>query len=40
MGGWSSTDEACPNFEDIILNINRGHKFLKEEFGIAPKIGW
>ena len=40
QGGWASTDEACPNYEDLILNMYKGHKFLKKEFGITPKIGW
>ena len=40
MGGWSATDEACPNYEDIINNMYIGHGFLKREFGITPKIGW
>lgn len=40
QGGWSATDEACPNYEDLINNMYLGHKFLKSEFGIAPKIGW
>lgn len=39
-GGWASTDEACPNFEDLINNIMIGHQFLMSEFGITPKIGW
>ena len=21
MGGWSATDEACPNYEDMINNM-------------------
>ena len=40
MGGWSATDEACPNYEDIINNMYIGHGFLKREFGISPKIAW
>jgi len=39
-GGWSSTDEACPNYEDLINNIMIGHAFMKKEFGVIPKIGW
>ena len=39
-GGWSSTDEACPNYEDLINNIMIGHSFMKKEFGVTPKIGW
>lgn len=40
QGGWSATDEACPNYEDIILNMHIGHQFLWEEFQVRPKIGW
>ena len=40
MGGWSATDEACVNFEDVILNMQKGHAFLKSEFGVRPRIGW
>jgi alpha-mannosidase len=35
-----TTDEACPNFEDMILNIMKGHQFLKREFGVTSRIGW
>lgn len=40
QGGWSATDEACPNYEDIINNMYIGHGFLKREFGVSPKIAW
>ena len=33
-------DEACTNYEDIIENFAVGHKFVKEHFGIKPRIGW
>jgi alpha-mannosidase len=39
-GGWVSPDEACPNYEDFIINMYKGHNFLKNEFGYRPKIGW
>ena len=39
-GGWSSNDEACPTFEDIIDNIMIGHAFLKNEFDFVPRIAW
>ena len=28
QGGWVATDEACPNYEDMILNMHIGHEFL------------
>ena len=40
QGGWVSTDEACPNYEDMINNMIVGHGWLKKEFGVTPKIGW
>jgi len=40
QGGWSATDEACTNYEDLINNMYIGHNFLKREFGVIPKIGW
>lgn len=40
QGSWTSSDEACPNYEDLILNMYLGHQFLKNEFGITPTIGW
>lgn len=39
-GGMSSSDEACPVFEDILNNIQTGHDFLKREFGVVPKVAW
>lgn len=39
-GGWVASDEACPIFEDLIKNLEIGNKFLKENFGITPIIGW
>jgi hypothetical protein len=34
MGGWVASDEANPNFEDLIVNIREGQKFLDENFGV------
>lgn len=33
-------DEACPHYEDMINNMLIGHKFIKEELGVTPRIGW
>jgi len=38
--GWSASDEACPNYEDMINNMHIGHDFLKQEFGVVPRVGW
>ena len=32
-GGWSSHDEACPTFQDMIINQKHGHDFILREFG-------
>jgi len=39
-GGWSATDEATPNYEDMVNNMVKGHEFLKREFGVVPRTGW
>eukprot|EP00347_Sterkiella_histriomuscorum_P000869 403374211 len=39
-GGWSMHDEACPHYEDMIENMLWGHKFLHEELGYKPRVGW
>jgi hypothetical protein len=31
-GGWEMNDEVCPTYQDMILNIQKGHKFLWEHF--------
>jgi len=38
QGGWVASDEACTNYEDLILNMHIGHKFLWEEFQVKPKV--
>ena len=40
QGGWSSTNEASTSYEDIILNMHKGHEWLQKEFGFTPKVGW
>ena len=40
QGGWVSTDEACTNYQDMILNMYIGHQFLQREFGVKPHVGW
>ncbi|CAG9312638.1 unnamed protein product [Blepharisma stoltei] len=39
-GGWSMPDEACTNYMDLQENFVIGHEFMREEFGITPKIGY
>lgn len=38
MGGWIATDEASPNFEDMIMNMRKGQSFAKKEFGVQSKV--
>jgi len=38
--GWSMHDEAVPHYEDMINNMYIGHKWLQDEFGVIPRIGW
>ena len=40
MGGWVGADECNANYEDIIGNFYKGHSWLKDEFGISPRVGW
>jgi len=35
-----SADEACPTYEEQIMNIMTGHAFLYKTFGIIPKHAW
>lgn len=39
-GGISASDEATPQFDDLINNFMAGHQFLKKEFDFVPKVGW
>lgn len=40
MGGWVGPEENDSNYEDIIGVFQLGHKWLLEEFGVAPRVGW
>lgn len=35
-----SNDEACPTYEEIIMNMMAGHEFLKRTFNITTKVAW
>eukprot|EP01134_Creolimax_fragrantissima_P000152 CFRG0152T1 len=39
-GGWSMNDEATVHYVSVIDQMTLGHKFLMEEFGVTPRIGW
>ena len=39
-GGWCMHDEAATHFMGMIDQTALGHKFLKEELGVVPAVGW
>jgi len=39
-GGWSMHDEASSHYLSMIDQTTLGHKFLLDEFGFVPRIGW
>lgn len=39
-GGWCMHDEAAAYYLDMIDQTTVGHRFLMDEFGVAPSTGW
>ncbi|GLJ52491.1 hypothetical protein SUGI_1116890 [Cryptomeria japonica] len=39
-GGWCMHDEASTYYVDMIDQTTLGHRFIKKEFGMVPRIGW
>nr|XP_012569187.1 probable alpha-mannosidase At5g13980 [Cicer arietinum] len=39
-GGMCMHDEAVTHYIDMIDQTTLGHRFLKEEFGVTPRVGW
>ncbi|KAM7277621.1 hypothetical protein ACFE04_004755 [Oxalis oulophora] len=39
-GGMSMHDEASTHYIDLIDQTTLGHRFIKEEFGQTPRVGW
>ncbi|KHN31257.1 Lysosomal alpha-mannosidase [Glycine soja] len=39
-GGFCMHDEAATHYIDMIDQTTLGHQFIKEEFGVTPRIGW
>jgi alpha-mannosidase len=39
-GGWCMHDEAGTHYISMIDQTTCGHKFLVEQFGVIPRIGW
>lgn len=40
LGGWCMNDEATVHYQSVIDQHTFGHRFLTEEFGVIPRIGW
>jgi hypothetical protein len=38
--GWSSTDEACPSYSDLIMNMYLGFAFMKMNFNQRCTVGF
>ncbi|KAI5069031.1 hypothetical protein GOP47_0015332 [Adiantum capillus-veneris] len=39
-GGWCMHDEASTHYIDMIDQTTLGHRYIKEQFGKVPRIGW
>ncbi|KAI8529281.1 hypothetical protein RHMOL_Rhmol12G0213400 [Rhododendron molle] len=39
-GGMCMHDEAAPHYIDMVDQTTLGHRFIKEEFNVTPRIGW
>ncbi|MCO5548556.1 hypothetical protein L7F22_002016 [Adiantum nelumboides] len=39
-GGWCMHDEATTHYIDMIDQTTLGHRYIKEQFGQAPQMGW
>ena len=40
LGGWVMSDEAVATYEDVINEMTLGAKFIYDEFGVRPTVGW
>ena len=39
-GGWVLHEDACPNYQDMLMNIYQGHQWLYKEFWYYPRVAW
>ncbi|KAL5724721.1 alpha-mannosidase [Ranunculus cassubicifolius] len=39
-GGMCMHDEASPHYIDMIDQTTLGHRFIKQEFDVTPRVGW
>ena len=40
IGGWVMSDEGAPDYLGMIDQTTFGHRFLMQEFGVVPRVGW
>lgn len=33
-------DEVCPTYQDMLVNLQKGHMYLKETFDYKPRVAW
>ena len=39
-GGYCMHDEATSHYIDMIDQTTLGHRYIKEQFNVTPRIGW
>lgn len=39
-GGWCMHDEAATHYIDMIDQTTLGHRYIKQQFNVTPRIGW
>ncbi|KAF3443132.1 hypothetical protein FNV43_RR17053 [Rhamnella rubrinervis] len=39
-GGWCMHDEAATHYIDMIDQTTLGHRYIKDQFNVTPRIGW
>jgi alpha-mannosidase len=39
-GGWDMHDETCPSYSEMLINLQKGHQFLLQEFNQQVRVGW
>ena len=33
-------DNVCQHYSDMLINIQRGHRFIQDEFNVQPRVAW
>ncbi|RAL41460.1 hypothetical protein DM860_010254 [Cuscuta australis] len=39
-GGWCMHDEAATHYIDMVDQTTLGHRYIKQQFNVTPRIGW